>query len=501
MRDNRLRLIFGATSVVLAGVTLIVYFLPGVDYAVNAPELDEVINTVAVVIAGSVSVRAWVRYHETHELESLLAASAFLILFVDGLLRLVLALINSPLYAGYTAATPGQAPLYGWTVRRLLAAALLLAAVLVAGRTPRLGRLAVAATLFVPAAVALLFSLFVLNNQSLLPVLVPPEDLQRLLVPGQTFDTALVSVPLLITQLAIGVLFGAAALLEVRSARRGGQWSYSVMLSVALLFAAVSQVHYALVPGVYTQLVPSGDFLRLGFYVLVLAAVAVATADDLGQLRKANSELEVLRAGEAERAAAAERARLAREIHDGISQELWLARLTTGSLAQSANLQPEEQEVVSRLDSILDRALAEARQAIVTLQPETGEHFGELLQRYVDDYADHFGMDIKCVADGDATPAPHAQAELLRICREALNNARKHADASVVRVRLAQDAEGISLSIADNGGGFDAAQVRSGFGLESMRQRAESLGARLEIKSAPMDGTRVTVRLPSTAVA
>lgn len=486
---------YAALFAALLALTGLVYLWPGLSYAVDAPELDQVLNTTAVVIAASVAIRAWVRYHETAEVDALLQSSAFLILFLDGLLRIVLSLANSSLYAGYAAAAPGQAPLYGWTVRRVLAGGLLLAAACLPQRTVHLRAIGTTAVLLIPAALMLLFSLLVLGNEQALPVLVPTIDLQRILQPGQMFDASLISVPLLITQLVPGALFGLAALAYWASAGRTGL--NGRLLSIALLLAAFSQLHYALVPGVYSDIVPSGDFLRIAFYVLMLAAVAVATAGDLIQLRRANTELQQLRAAEAERAAAEERARLAREIHDGMAQELWLARLTTGSLVESTSLAGEDRKTVDRLDGILDRALSEARQAIVTLQPGADERFGELLRRYVDDYADHFGMDIECVADADATPAPHAQAQLLRICREALNNARRHADASVVRVRLTSDADQISLTVADNGSGFDPTRVKAGFGLDSMHQRAEALGARLDIQSAPRDGTRVIVTLPS----
>jgi signal transduction histidine kinase len=482
-------------SLALVGVTWIVYFGPVLPYAVLAPELDEVINTAAVVIAGSVAVRAWIRFHEAGEIDSLLLASAFLVLFMDGLLRVALFLTASELYGSFTISDPGQAPIYGWTLRRVLAALLLLAAVITAGQRPHVGRLTRLGILLGPAAVAVLFSVIVLNNESVLPVVVSPESLRTLLQPGQNFQLEWISAGLVATQILPGILFAAAAIMVVRSSSASTRRNYHLLLSAALLVAAISQVHYALVPGVYGDLVPSGDVLRLLFYVLALAAISVAAADDLIQLRRANEELRVLRAAEAEHATALERARIAREIHDGMAQELWLARLTTGSLA-NADLPPAAHETVERLDTILERALGEARQAIVTLQPSTDERFGELLSRYVDDYGDHFGMEIDCSLDTERSPDPAQQAELLRICRESLSNARKHADATRVRVSLKDEGSDLLLSIADNGRGFDPDHVMVGFGLESMRQRAQIVGAELNIDSAEMAGTRVTVRVP-----
>jgi signal transduction histidine kinase len=95
----------------------------------------------------------------------------------------------------------------------------------------------------------------------------------------------------------------------------------------------------------------------------------------------------------------------------------------------------------------------------------------------------------------------HVQAEVLRICREALNNARKHADASLVRIRLERDDSVLRLSIRDNGQGFDmnSDNHRAGFGLRSMQERAEVIGGRLNIESAPMEGTRVVLELDRLA--
>lgn len=483
--------------VALVALTGVVYLWPGISYAVDAPELDGILNTTAVVIAGSVAIRTWVRYHETGEIDALLQSSAFLILFFDGLLRIVLSLMDSPLYAGYAAAMPGQGPLYGWTIRRLFAGGLLLAAAYLPRRTARLSAPKATAVLYVPSALVLLFSLAVLSNESALPAIVPGDALRAILLPGQQFAASLISLPLLLTQLLPGILFGLAA--WATAARSSSTGLTGRLLAVALLFAAFSQLHYALVPGVYSDVVPSGDFLRITFYLLMLIAVAVATATDLVQLRQANTELQGLRAAEAERAASLERARIASEIHDGIAQELWLARLTVGQLGESPAISGAERRTVDRLDGILDRALAEARQAIVTLQPTTNQHFGELLRRYVDDYSDHFGIDIEFSEDGEGALPPHVQAELLRICREALNNARRHADATVVRISVSAAGDRLSLVIADNGGGYDPRKVKPGFGLQSMRQRAESLGATLSVESAPMDGTRVTVRLPGAS--
>ena len=88
-----------------------------------------------------------------------------------------------------------------------------------------------------------------------------------------------------------------------------------------------------------------------------------------------------------------------------------------------------------------------------------------------------------------------AQAELLRIVQEAMTNVRKHADATVVRVDVTSNGE-LRLTVTDNGHGFRPENVSSGFGLESMRQRAAIIGARLTVTSEPQNGTRVELAMP-----
>jgi signal transduction histidine kinase len=126
----------------------------------------------------------------------------------------------------------------------------------------------------------------------------------------------------------------------------------------------------------------------------------------------------------------------------------------------------------------------------------------DVLQRYVDDFGDRFGIRTALERDGEVSAlTPRGQAEVLRIVQEALNNVRKHADATVVRVRISGGPDEVRIVVADNGRGFDPSEPDlPGFGMESMRQRAELIGARLAVDAAPADGTRLTLRVPGPQV-
>ena len=197
-------------------------------------------------------------------------------------------------------------------------------------------------------------------------------------------------------------------------------------------------------------------------------------------------------------AGAVERARIAREIHDGLAQDLWLAKLAASRLSRRPALDADSQELCAELLMSLDSALAEARTAVMavrTLQPPTIS-LSELVERQVDEFSDRFAIRADCQLDaGDPIPA-RVSVEMLRVLQEALNNVRKHANARRVVVRVAHQRSAVLLSVQDDGTGFDPTKTRSGFGRQSMHERAQSIGARLTVTSKIDRGTTVTLRVP-----
>ena len=125
---------------------------------------------------------------------------------------------------------------------------------------------------------------------------------------------------------------------------------------------------HAIHPGSYTSIVTTGDLLRLAFYGVLLVGFVVDSRDDLAELRAAT--MEVRRLAEAEFAAATleERARLAREIHDGLAQDLWYAKLKQSRLAQIAAFEDEPKRLSDEVADAIDDALAEARNAIAAMR-------------------------------------------------------------------------------------------------------------------------------------
>ena len=187
-----------------------------------------------------------------------------------------------------------------------------------------------------------------------------------------------------------------------------------------------------------------------------------------------------------------ERAQLARDLHDGLAQDLAVLRL---------RLADEPHGTGS--SGLADRALSEARYAITILRGQTAApaDFLEALQRQSDDLSDRFGCPVVVEQEGPITGISGvAQVALLRICREAITNAGKHGKPSRIVLSVRQLDESVEMEVTDDGAGFDpTAPVRPGaFGLTGMAERAALRGGKLVVKSRPSGGTSVKVRLPNT---
>jgi PAS domain S-box-containing protein len=196
-----------------------------------------------------------------------------------------------------------------------------------------------------------------------------------------------------------------------------------------------------------------------------------------------------------------ERERLARELHDSITQSLYgltLFARWARDLCEEGDLEAVKQRVV-RIGETAQQALKEMRLLVYELRPELLEQDGLVgaLRRRLEAVEKRAGVEVYLQAGPlGELPAP-AEEGLYRIAQEALNNALKHASASSVTVRIEADDEQVALEIEDNGIGLvpDAADDQGGLGLGSMRERAQKLGGTLTILSEPGKGTTVRVRL------
>lgn len=240
--------------------------------------------------------------------------------------------------------------------------------------------------------------------------------------------------------------------------------------------------------------------IGLATFINAIIRQSIERRELIAQLEAAQRDLAV-----AERYAGVlqERARLAREIHDTLAQSL-ISIVT--QLEAAENAADDRQQVQQHIQVAKDSAresLTESRRFVWELRTETpaAQHFETILQAELVRWSAAQGIASALIVTG--TPSPLAmpkQTELLRILSEALTNIVRHARAEHVTVTLSYLPESVSLDIQDDGVGFSPAQNRStprgGFGLIGMRERAEALGGRLIIESAPQDGTTIVAQIP-----
>jgi PAS domain S-box-containing protein len=203
----------------------------------------------------------------------------------------------------------------------------------------------------------------------------------------------------------------------------------------------------------------------------------------------------------AQRAAAiAERERIARELHDSVSQALY--GIVLGVHATSQRLDSDQEVIQANLDylrSLAETGLAEMRALIFELRPDLPAVGGLVgaLGRQAEMLRRRWGLDVETDFPAEPDLPTPAKEALYRIAQEATNNAGKHAHARHLAIRLLNDDSRFALEIVDDGRGFDVAQSFPGhMGLVSMQERATKIGAAWEIESERGCGTRVCVRLP-----
>jgi signal transduction histidine kinase len=201
-----------------------------------------------------------------------------------------------------------------------------------------------------------------------------------------------------------------------------------------------------------------------------------------------------------------ERTRLARELHDSIGQVLGYVSMQAQAIlkrAREGDL-PAVDAQLSRLAEASQAAHADVRESILSLNIGAGEHwsFPTALRQYLDAYHENYGIRTHLSLPdgfGDGWFEPEAEVQLLRVIQEAMNNARKHGQASCVQVCFLEQEDGIRVLIADDGRGFDPELLKEGvpghYGLRFMRERAESLGGILKVESFPGRGTSIILEV------
>ena len=204
-----------------------------------------------------------------------------------------------------------------------------------------------------------------------------------------------------------------------------------------------------------------------------------------------------------------ERTRLARDMHDGVAQNLAYLLI---QVDRCLNMVDEESKLGQQLDQVsvlLTENIEEIRRNIFDLRPVEleGKSLFEVFEKFVAEFGRRWNLKTECSITGEIKEVPaEVESSLYRILQETLANTRQHAQCSRVSVKLVMDnAQGVALEIIDDGQGFDLFQAYKtrqkgnssrGLGLTSMRERAEGVGGRLTVETSKGQGTRVYAWLP-----
>jgi signal transduction histidine kinase len=311
------------------------------------------------------------------------------------------------------------------------------------------------------------------------------------------------------TVLAVGKILGPYFLLTVVTAAIAGllyRWQ-----SAALLCLQQLVLYYVVVNenGLPEGMRVSGFLLLVGmpaFYPIgaLVGAMLRRLFDEHAAVEEARWRMETMAA------AADERARLAREMHDSLASKLSAISLSAMALPAWARKAPERiEEEARRIASVAALASGEARTLIADLRDDTVlQPLSMTIRRAVDDWARSSGVPAHAVITAEPDLPLRIRHEAVAMVKEALENIGKHATATSVEVRVSRYGERLEIGVRDDGRGFPAppggdgwldALARAGhYGIVGMHERAERAGGRLTVTSDPGVGSRVTMSFPLT---
>jgi signal transduction histidine kinase len=447
-------------AALLAGVlTDVIIMVPSLGFAYRSVQLHAMLEVTATLIAFLTTILLWGRLQQRQGLDDLLLFAAL------GLLAFA-----SLFFAAIPAAVwTDPHPFSTWAslAAGALAAGMLCAAALVPSirlrNYERAGRIATVAIAVGLVAVGLIVGAFVEH----LPLGIDPA---RSPVTGPIVGNVVV----VVAQMVIAVLFLIAAIGFTNRAERSGD-ELLLWLGAGAMVGAFARANYFVFPSLYSEWVYTGDALRLGWHLLLF----VGAARQIRMYQRAYAKARVLE----------ERRRIARDLHDGLAQELAFIATKTRELAAGNG----RSSALAQLASAAERGLDESRRAIATLTGRVKEPFDVALVQTVEEVAERLGARVVIEADPAPGIAQHDQEHLLRIVREAVTNAARHGKASLVRVEFSNGSS-TRLRVEDDGIGFDpTAAGSSGFGLVVMRERAAAVGGEFRLESSPAGGTRIEV--------
>ena len=445
------RIITPAVAGAGLAATVLVAAVPSLRFAYREPSAHVAIETAAALIASLAAFLVVGRLRETGRPTDLLLALALAVLAAANLG------FGVPATAGLLA---DDAATWGSLPAAVIGATLFACAAFAPERPLRRVRVVTVGAFAVSCALLVALGAVAALLAERVPTGIPDS-----LAPADARAPLFVGHPVLLAlQITAAVLLAAAAVGFARRSTRSADTLLS-WVAVAAACGCVARVNYALFPTRFSDWIYTGDAFRLAMYLLLL----VGAAREIQSYWRRAADAAVLE----------ERRRIARDLHDGLAQELaFIVAETAGPTAVAA-----------------ERALDESRRAIAALTRPLDEPLARSIVQAAEEVAFRLGVRVRAEVDPDADACAEVREALVRIVREAVTNAARHGRARQVVVRLAAT-PALTLEVADDGTGFDPHAQHGGFGLASMRERAAALGGRVRIDSARGAGARIEVALP-----
>lgn len=470
VRERLLRPLHLTLVTAVAGgvTTLLVSGLALVNITYRSPSLHVALETVVAVIAVLATHLVHGRFRERSAFSDLVLFYAFAVFAVTNLLF-------SAVPAAAASAYPDGLSTWAPTVGTLIACMLLVWAAF-ASDHPTSATLGARVDQFG----AVIVVLATIGAISLLAVLGLPPHRSAFSPSRWGWDDVLAH-PEVALQALICVLFFVAGLGFARKAEVGADGLMS-WLAAGSILGAFARLNYFIFPSLYSDWIFTGDILRVSFYLLLF----IGAAREIRSYQRLATETAVLE----------ERRRIARDLHDGMAQELAYIASQTRRLAEMAAEFADDRLRIDHLAAAAERALDESRRAIAALTLPIYEPLHVALAHEAEEVAVRVGAQLDLDLDPTIEVDPATRETLLRIAREAVANAARHGQAAHVSVQLT-NGRGLRLRVTDDGTGFDPVEgEQAGFGLKSMQARVKALGGDFTLVSNPGHGTQIEVVLP-----
>jgi signal transduction histidine kinase len=460
--SSSIRLSLAVTLTVAVGLTVVFSVSPTLDFSYGSRDAYAAIGTLSIVVAALVGFLLYGRMRDTATRSDLLLFVALSLIALTNLARAV-----APAFDG-----GNNSVIWAPETVRLIAGAMLAAAALAPNARLRNPDRLVAYGWTLLASAAAVGAIVAATSNGLFTGIDPSFS-------GGDEEQSLfhASGLLLAAELVCMVLFAVASIGFARRAERTGDRLFA-WLAIGTGLAAVARLSWILFPAVYANWIFFGDVLRLAAYLAILAGA-------LGEIARLQSRA-------AKAAVLEERERIARDLHDGLAQDL--AFISTEGMRLA-----EHDQRAADLATVARNTLQGSREAIQDLKSSDGP-LDVAIADLATTLVERHGCRLRLELDEDASAGAGARGDLLCIVAESISNAVRHGSATEVRIRLeANNGDGLALTISDNGHDHDPespVMSQGGFGLAGMRTRVERLGGQFQCASRPGSGTTVEVVLP-----